>query len=85
MTNQNLKISDPFTLDQIEEKYTNCILKQDFYDIDYALEWLKCNEAAIDMANYIKKILKPEKVVDIGCGIGRISGGITKKYYISYK
>jgi SAM-dependent methyltransferase len=84
MTTQNLKISDPFTLDQIEEKYTNCILKQDFYDIDYALEWLKNNESAIDMANYIKKILKPKKVIDIGCGIGKLVGELRKNNIDAY-
>jgi SAM-dependent methyltransferase len=84
LTNKNLKISDPFTLDQIEEKYTNCILTQDFYDIDYALEWLKNNESAIDMANYINKILKPKKVVDIGCGIGKLVGELQKKNIDAY-
>jgi 2-polyprenyl-3-methyl-5-hydroxy-6-metoxy-1,4-benzoquinol methylase len=84
VTAQNLKISDSVTVKQIEEKYTDCIVKQEFYDIDYAFEWFKNNESAIDMANNIKTILKPEKVMDIGCGIGKLVGELREKNIDAY-
>lgn len=84
MTDNKFRISSPFTLQQIEEVYSNHVLCQEFYNIDYAQEWLKNDDPYIDMAEFIKNVLNPKTVLDIGCGIGKLIGELRKRRINAY-
>ena len=72
MTNKDLHISEKMSYQDIEGIYRDKILKQDFYNIEYATEWAKQDSSARDMARYIKNTFHPETVLDVGCGIGKL-------------
>jgi len=72
MTSNNLHISEPFTLKEIEQVYEESILKQEFYNSDYAVDWINNSEPFKEMAKYIKDTFDPKKVLDVGCGIGML-------------
>jgi SAM-dependent methyltransferase len=70
MTEKKLRLSAPMSLEQLEEIYKKSVLSQEFYNADYANEWKKSSEPFNVMSQYIQDILKPKKVLDVGCGIG---------------
>lgn len=72
MEYKELHISEEFTLGEIEKIYDNAILKQEFYNFDYAKEWLENTGPFKEMAEYIKDTFDPIKVLDVGCGIGKL-------------
>lgn len=72
MTNKNLHISEKLSYLEIESIYEEKVLKQDFYDIEYAKEWEGQENPAHDMARYIKDTFNPKTVLDVGCGIGKL-------------
>lgn len=72
MESKNLHISEVFTLNEIERIYEKSILKQEFYNFDYANVWLENSEPFKEMANYIKNTFSPSNVLDVGCGIGKL-------------
>ncbi|MGB3908478.1 MAG: class I SAM-dependent methyltransferase [Methanomethylovorans sp.] len=78
MESKNLYISEIFTLDDIEKTYEKSILKQEFYNVDYANEWVENSEPFKKMANYIKTTFAPKKVLDVGCGIGKLVDELRK-------
>lgn len=69
---KKLMISKPMSLSDIENIYKNMVLKQEFYNVDYAEEWLKTTEPYAAISRYIKDVIAPRTVLDIGCGIGQL-------------
>lgn len=67
---KNLCLSKPLTLEQIEQIYKQSVLKPEFYNLEYARDWIDNSLPSATMAEFIKTVLKPGKVLDIGCGIG---------------
>lgn len=78
MESKELHISEVFTLDDIEKTYEKSILKQEFYNFDYASEWVENSGPFKEMANYIKNTFAPKKVLDVGCGIGKLVDELRK-------
>jgi SAM-dependent methyltransferase len=78
MESKELHISEEFTLEEIEKTYEKSILKQEFYNFDYANEWVENSEPFKEMANYIKNTFAPKKVLDVGCGIGKLVDELRK-------
>ena len=78
MESKELHISKEFTLGEIEKIYEKSILKQEFYNLDYANEWVENSGPSKEMANYIKNTFAPNKVLDVGCGIGKLVDELRK-------
>lgn len=72
MSQTGLHISEILSYSEIEKLYENSILTQDFYGEDYAPEWKGSSDDAKEMAKYIKETFNPKKVIDVGCGIGKL-------------
>lgn len=72
MSQTDLHISDSYSYLEIEKLYENLIHTQDFYGEDYAPEWKGSSDDAREMAKYIKETFNPKKVIDVGCGIGKL-------------
>lgn len=72
MTDKDLHISERLSYPEIETTYKEKVLKQDFYNVEYAKEWEAQESPARDMARYIKDVFNPKTVLDVGCGIGKL-------------
>lgn len=68
LTQKTYSRSEDMSLEMLEDIYYNVVLKQNFYDQDYGIEWhLSPYEK---MAEVLTNIFSPKQHIDIGCGIG---------------
>jgi ubiquinone/menaquinone biosynthesis C-methylase UbiE len=57
---------------EIEEIYYKTVRKQEFYNEEYATEWKKDDTPQKMIATMVTKYFKPSKVIDVGCGLGKV-------------
>ena len=68
MPEKEYRLSEDYSIADIENIYHETVLNQDFYGDNYGADWsLQPYE---EMAQLIKTILSPKRHLDIGCGEG---------------
>lgn len=67
-----LSLSEPMSPLEIEEIYYKIVRTQEFYDEDYSTEWKRDDKPQKTIAKMVINYFKPEKVIDIGCGLGNV-------------
>lgn len=68
LTNKIYTKSEDMSLSELENLYYDVVLKQNFYDGDYGLDW---NIAPYQkLAKVLSSTFSPKQHIDIGCGLG---------------
>jgi 2-polyprenyl-3-methyl-5-hydroxy-6-metoxy-1,4-benzoquinol methylase len=68
LTQKTYSRSENMSLEMLEDVYYNVVLKQNFYDQDYGLNWHI--EPYEKLAEVLTAIFSPKHHIDIGCGLG---------------